>query len=291
MSREAALARALSAALGVPLAALALRPAAGGCINAAATCVAGGRAWFVKWNERDLPGQFAVEAAGLRALAESACGLIVPRPLAWDDGGPGRGFLVLEELQSAPAAPESDEVLGRGLAALHAASDARGFGFDLPGYCGATPQPNPWTSCWSEFFREQRLGHQLRLAAGRGLSADALSLGERVCARLDELLGDPEPSALLHGDLWSGNLFHSARGPALIDPAAYYGHREAELGMMVLFGGFSARVFAAYREAAPLAPGWEERVELYSAYHLLNHFNLFGGAYGAQAARVLRRFA
>ena len=291
MSRAGAIAAALAEAWGELQPALELRPTSGGCINSTARFVASGRRWFVKWNERELPGQFAAEAAGLRALAAVECGLRVPSPLVWDDGGPGRSFLILEELGSAPPGPRDDERLGQGLAALHAASDARGFGFQGDGYCGATPQPNRWTPTWVEFFREQRLEHQLGLAAARGLPAETLGWGRRVSARLDELLGPREPSALIHGDLWAGNLHHAPEGPALVDPAAYYGHREAELGMMGLFGGFSPRVFASYREAAPLAPGWEERVELYSVYHLLNHFNLFGGSYAAQAARVLRRFA
>ena len=295
--RARALAAALEPVLGVPLSPKLLArtlaaPGAGGCINQTALLPAasGREALFLKWNERPLPGQFAAEAAGLQALAEGEGGLVIPRPLAWSDR-PGEQFLALEYLP--PGSPQADfeEALGRGLAELHLTSQARGFGFPCEGYCGATPQPNGWLPTWVEFYRERRLRHQLRLAAAKGLGSDTVRRGERLLGRLEGLLGDPEPPALIHGDLWSGNLHVSPTGsPALIDPAAYWGHREAELGMMVLFGGFSERVFAAYEARRPLQPGWRERLELYTLYHVLNHFNLFGGGYGAQAARLIARW-
>ncbi len=292
MSRAALVAQALREALGEPVEGLSLDPAGGGCINSAATTEVGGRRLFVKWNDRPLPDQFAAEAAGLQALKDSGTSLVIPRPIAWSDAGPGRSFLVIDYLPQGKRQRGFDEALGRGLAELHRASDARGFGFEVDGYCGATPQPNGWLPSWVDFYRERRLAHQLELARENGLDAEALADGERVSARLDQLLGEPEPSALIHGDLWSGNLHVAPDGrPALIDPAVYYGHREAELGMMLLFGGFGERVLAAYDEAFPLQGGWRERVDLYSLYHVLNHFNLFGGGYGTQAARLLRRYA
>jgi protein-ribulosamine 3-kinase len=266
--------------------------AGGGCINSAALWTRGDERVFVKWNERPLPGQFAAEAAGLEALRASGSGLVVPAPLAFCDEGPGRSFLALEYVPEGRRQPDFDEALGRGLAALHSRSDPRGFGFELEGYCGATPQPNAWRTTWLEFYAEQRLEHQLRLACERGLDSEVLADGSRVVSRLEALLGPSEPSALIHGDLWSGNLHTSPEGaPGLIDPAAYYGHREAELGMMVLFGGFSERVFQAYDEAFPLSAGWRERLDLYTLYHVLNHYVLFGGSYGGQAARILARYA
>ncbi|MGE0712689.1 MAG: fructosamine kinase family protein [Planctomycetota bacterium] len=292
MSREEEVARGLAEALGVPVPVLSFEGAGGGgSINQTATVEVAGARWFVKWNDRPLPAQFAAEAAGLAALRAAESGLVVPAPIAWSDAGPGRSFLALEHLPPGRRQAGFDEALGRGLAALHRVSDARGFGFEGDGYCGATPQPNAWLGDWVEFYRERRLGHQLRLAAQRGAGAALLRAGERLCARLGELLGEPEPSALIHGDLWSGNLHTAPDGrPGLIDPAAYFGHREAELGMMVLFGGLSERVFRAYDEASPLQPGWRERLDLYTLYHVLNHYNLFGGGYAAQAEQLMRPY-
>lgn len=282
---------ALAEALGIPAERLRFEPLGGGCINQAARVRGAGEPLFVKWNQHSLPGQFEAEARGLKAMADSGTSLTIPRPRAWSDA-PGSSFLALEFLSSGRRGPDFDEALGRGLAELHRATSPRGFGFEVDGACGATPQPNGWLDDWARFYGERRLGHQLRLAARRGFSREGLALGERVLCRLPELLGDPEPPALIHGDLWSGNLHVTGAGaPALVDPAAYYGHREAELGMMVLFGGFGPRVFAAYDEAFPLQPGWRDRLDLYSLYHVLNHYNLFGGGYEAQAVRLLRRYA
>ena len=162
----------------------------------------------------------------------------------------------------------------------------------MDGYCGATPQPNPLSPTWSDFYAEHRLHHQLRLARARGLAKRDGEVIERAIERARTLLDDDEPPALIHGDLWSGNLHVTPDGtPALIDPAAYYAHREAELGMMTLFGGFSARVYDAYDEARPLRAGWRERLDLYALYHVLNHFHLFGGGYGAQAVALARSYA
>ena len=167
------------------------------------------------------------------------------------------------------------------------------FGFEEDNYIGATPQPNAWTDDWVTFFAEQRLGFQLRLAADNGFGGELARLGERLLSRLGELIDEPaEPACLLHGDLWGGNYLCDAEGqPVLIDPAAYYGRREAELAMTTLFGGFDSAFYGAYEEAWPLAPGSAERLEIYKLYHLLNHLNLFGGGYLGGCLGVLRRFA
>lgn len=282
-----AIARALTEALGEPVEIQQLRRVGGGSINAAARVDTSAGAYFAKWNDRPIPDQFEREAEGLRAMAESGSALVVPRPLRATPS-----LLVMEWLEPGPRVADFDERLGRGLADLHRATSGRGFGFERDNYCGATPQPNGWMDDWVGFYRARRLGHQARLAEARGLGSRDLTDLDRLLERLDGWLGiEPEPPALVHGDLWSGNLHAEAGGrPALIDPAAYYGHREAELGMMVLFGGFSARVYAAYDEAWPLQAGWRERLPLYTLYHVLNHFHLFGGGYGRQAMGIVRRF-
>jgi fructosamine-3-kinase len=182
-------------------------------------------------------------------------------------------------------------ILGRGLAALHRQS-APEFGFPVTSYCGPTRQDNTWGADWASFYAERRLlslARELR-EAGRLGAADGRIL-EALAARLPSLLGDGAPPSLIHGDLWSGNVLVTDRGPALVDPACVYADRELEFGITTLFGGFSARFFAAYEEAWPHRPGFRERNPLYQLYHLLNHHLIFGGSYGAQAMAVARRFS
>jgi fructosamine-3-kinase len=251
-------------------------PLGGGCINHAAKIETDSGAYFAKWNDAAPDQMFAREAAGLEAMRGP---LAVPRVIACSER-----FLILELMEPGRRTTDFDERLGRGLAELHRKT-ADAFGFDTDTYCGTTLQPNPWTPSWIDFYREHRLGHQLRLLHHES------KLFDRLLDRLPSLIAEDRP-ALIHGDLWSGNLHVTSEGqPALIDPAAYYAHREAELGMMTLFGGFSPRVFSAYEEAFPLEPGWRERNPLYQLYHLLNHANLFGGGYLAQASSIAKRFA
>ena len=292
-SLPGAVAHAVGTALGPGLRVLAARPVGGGCINEAARLETDRGPLFCKWHDAPPPGMFAAEAEGLAAMRAAGADLHVPEPLAWRDGEEGGpGFLVTSWLERGRPGADFDTRLGEGLAALHTASAPR-FGFSRDGYCGTTPQPNSWLPRWVDFYRTRRLGHQTRLARDGGrLDGAQAALLERLLGRLDELLADDgEPPALIHGDLWSGNLYAGEDGlPALVDPAAHYAHREAELGMMTLFGGFSDRVYAAYHAARPLAPGWRERNGLYQLYHVLNHLNLFGGGYGAQALALARRY-
>ncbi|HEX2162522.1 MAG TPA: fructosamine kinase family protein [Thermoanaerobaculia bacterium] len=294
---EPALRRALEEALaardGRPAEVVAARPVAGGCIHDARRVeFADGRRLFVKSGSGLPDDLFAREAEGLAALAAPGV-LRVPR-----DPLPGRAgdtlFLVMEAIPAGRPGPGFFADFGRRLAALHRATAGRRFGFDHDNYLGGTPQPNPWSDDGAAFFRDQRLGHQLRLARRRGRSDPELDrLGDRLLDRLDRWLDLPgEPACLLHGDLWSGNfLADDAGAPALVDPAAHYGHREADLAMTRLFGGFSPAFHAAYEEAWPLAAGHPERLPLYQLYHLLNHLNLFGAGYRAQCLAILRRYA
>ncbi len=243
-----------------------------------------------KSQHRAPPGFFRAEADGLRALAASGTPLVVPAVIECHEKGDA--FLVIEDLGDGRRAGDFDARLGVGLAALHRASAPR-FGFDHDNFCGLTPQRNPWTDRWVDFYRDQRLGYQQSLALERGLlsSTDAARL-DRLRARLGDWIDEPANGpALIHGDLWSGNVHTTRDGaPALIDPAVSYSHREAELGMMTLFGGFSGRVFDAYEDAWPLEPGWRERLPIYELYHLLNHLNLFGGGYHGQVMAIVGRF-
>jgi fructosamine-3-kinase len=204
---------------------------------------------------------------------------------------PGARFLALEWIASGPAPAAAVERFGRGLARLHRAG-ADAFGWHADNVIGPLPQANAPCATWPEFLGERRLLPMARLAHARGgLGAAGVAAAEALSARLPDLCGPPEPPARLHGDLWGGNaILGAVGGPAVIDPAVYGGHREMDLAMMRLFGGFPLAAHAAYAEAAPLAPGHEERVGLWQLYPVLVHVCLFGGGYAAQARELAGRY-
>ncbi|NNC90094.1 MAG: fructosamine kinase family protein [Akkermansiaceae bacterium] len=254
-------------------------PVAGGCINDAFRL----GDTFVKTNHPAKHAMFAAEELGLRAIEESGT-VRVPAVLASGTTA-DCAFLVLEFLPLAGSTRASQEDLGRRLAAMHRVTSGA-FGWSDPNFIGATPQPNPRTASWVEFYRDHRLRHMLELATARGFAftgtADLLdAVGGFFPA------GEPVPS-LLHGDLWGGNASALADGtPVVFDPAAYFGDREADLAMTALFGGFGPEFYAAYDEAWPRDDGHHQRQMLYNLYHILNHAVLFGGGYAAQAQRMI----
>ena len=270
------------------------RALAGGDIHQAFELqLADGRCVFAKTNAAAPPAFFEAEASGLRWLVEAQA-LRVPEVLAVGAGQSGTEgerelpFLALELLESSAPEPGFDERLGQGLARLHGFG-AASFGLDRDNFVGSLPQANQNRQSWAEFYRECRLLPLLERARRRGLlDAEFERAAERVLSRLEQLVGPSEPPARLHGDLWAGNLYVARGGePALIDPAVYGGHREIDLAMMRLFGGFGPRVFAAYAESAPLAPGHAGRVALYQLYPLLVHVVLFGAGYVSRARSCL----
>lgn len=265
--------RALGAKLG-----RARRLAGGDISEAFLVELADGQRVFVKSLRGAAPSMFLAEARGLAWLAE-AHALRVPEVLAAGSEVP---FLALEYLEPGAPCADFDEALGRGLAALHRAGAPR-FGLEQPNFIGRLAQDNTPEPDWATFYRARRLGPLVR-----GLDLARRDRFERLFARLPALVGPAELPARLHGDLWSGNLHRSPEGePCLIDPAVYGGHREVDLAMMRLFGGFSERVFDAYAEAYPLAEGHAERVPLYQLYPLLVHVGLFGAGYLASVDRAL----
>ncbi len=258
---------------------------AGGCIHRSFILEGGGRKYFAKINDRSQLDSFAAEADGLAALASA--GARVPVPLCRGQAG-GEAFLVLEHLELRGRGDYA--ALGRSLAKLHSIR-GESFGWRRDNYIGRTPQLNRRSPSWSDFWREARLGPQLELARKNGLGKSLLRKGERLAEALPGLLSDHTADAsLLHGDLWSGNAGFLADGaPVFFDPAVYWGDREADLAMTELFGGFPQDFYSAYAEAAPLARGYAVRKTLYNLYHVLNHANLFGGGYAAQAERMIER--
>lgn len=284
-----ALAPAIAEVLGCRPSQLVMLPVSGGCCNETAVVEYPDGRVLAKWSQAAMLRQFEAESAGLKALREARTGLGVPNVIAASDDERA-AFLLLEYLPTVPRRTDFDARLGRGLAALHRCTDHRGYGFDIDTYCGTTVQTNTWRLDWAAFYAEQRLSPLLHRCAQRGMDTEILRMGDALIRGLPGRLGEPEPSALIHGDLWSGNLHTTADGgPALIDPAAAFAHREAELGMMMLFGGFTDTVFRAYEEVYPLQDGWRERIPIYMLYHVLNHYVLFGGAYARQANALLKR--
>ncbi|HUF37916.1 MAG TPA: fructosamine kinase family protein [Anaerolineales bacterium] len=262
-----------------------VRPVGGGCIhNGRLVETAAGYRFFIK-SSPDVPADlFETEASGLDLLRKTGC-IRVPSVLAV-----GEDFLLQEYLPQGKPRRDYWPALGRRLACLHSCTADR-FGLDHDNYLGSTPQPNTTAADGYAFFAENRLGYQAELAGRRGLiSSREVRRVEAVANRLREWVPE-QPASLLHGDLWTGNLLQDERGdPALIDPAAHYGWREADLAMLSLFGSPPEDFYAAYREIIPLPPALRDRFPLYNLYHLLNHLNIFGPSYYGQVVWVLDRF-
>jgi protein-ribulosamine 3-kinase len=287
MESFAAVARAIASTAGMPCRESPESRVAGGSINVCYRWSSDAGPLFVKVATVEALPMLVAEAAGLAELA-AANAVRVPRVLAVGPAA-GSAFLALEWLAAGRADAKCERLLGEQLAALHRVTAER-FGWSRDNTIGSTPQANGWCGDWGEFFRERRLKPQLALAVSRG-NAELEPWGERLLESLPQLLAGHRPQpALLHGDLWGGNWLALATGePAIFDPAVYYGDREADLAMTRLFGGFGAAFYRAYEAAAPLPEGAPLRCELYNLYHVLNHANLFGGAYAGQARTMMQR--
>jgi fructosamine-3-kinase len=283
MTFAAAIAEAIGAATGAPFAATALQPIGGGDINQAFIIGSGTCRYFVKANRAGRLPMLEAEADALHALAATHS-VRVPQPLCTGTAD-GQAFLVLEHLDLRGSGDAA--LLGTQLAALHCAPQDR-FGWAHDNWIGSTPQPNGWLHDWIAFWRDQRIGFQLKLAAQNGYGGALQRDGGLLLACLGGFFDGYTPApSLLHGDLWGGNHGYLADGsPAIFDPAVYVGDRECDLAMSELFGGFVPDFYAAYREAWPLDAGYAVRKTLYNLYHILNHANLFGGGYAAQAQRM-----
>ena len=236
---------------------------------------------FMKANAKSNAAFFTAEAAGLTAIASTKA-ISTPKIICTgtDDGEDvGYSFLLLEFIKSSGKISTYWETFAQELAAMHKADVGKEFGFSQDNFIGARPQQNIPASSWVSFFREQRLVPQFKAADSYFTPADREKI-TKLLDNLDRFLIEPEQPSLLHGDLWSGNVMCGSNGKAmLIDPACYVGHREADLAMTELFGGFPQSFYDVYKEAFPLQPGYEERRDLYNLYQLLNHLNLFGPTY------------
>jgi fructosamine-3-kinase len=280
---QQSIAEAIAEATGAAFTPSECQPQGGGCINEAWLVRDGEDRYFVKLNAADGLAMFETEAAALKELAATET-LQVPRPITYGSAS-DRSYLALEALAFGSPKAGSWEAMGRQLARLHR-STARSFGWHRDNVIGSTPQHNDWFDDWAAFFRERRLRPQFELAQKKGFR---FAESDALLGQVEALLADhtPEPS-LLHGDLWSGNASFLDDGtPVIYDPASYYGDRETDLAFSEFFGGFPASFYSAYEEEWPLPPGYEQRKVLYNLYHVLNHANLFGGAYAGQAERMI----
>lgn len=260
----------------------------GGCIaNAQKVETVSGKEYFLKSYSGTGSDILRNEANGLKELA-AAKAIRIPEVVYHDDE-----ILLIEFIPTGSRRSDLSEVFGRQFADMHRFNSDK-FGFFENNYIGATPQINtPQIDNWTEFYWEYRLLYQFKLAERNGYVNENFrqaftDLEKRVPQILE---GTEEKPSVLHGDLWGGNYMVDDSGnPVLIDPAVYYGHREADLGMTKLFGGFDNRFYKAYNEAFPLPDNWEYRVDLYKLYHVLNHLNLFGSGYYSQAYSIVKSY-
>lgn len=271
---------AISHATGVLFKSKSSSSIAGGCINQASKIQSmDGRTFFLKINQASFLPFFEAEAEALREIRAAQTIMapdVITHGLAKD-----QAFLVLEFIKEGRSSSGSQKNLGTLLAKMHRIEQPY-FGWGCDNCIGATPQPNPKTNSWSEFYRDHRLAFQFKLAQSKGRTFDG---AHKLLDSIESFFSDytPHPS-LLHGDLWGGNASCDSSGvPFIYDPASYYGDREADLAFTYMFGGFSSSFYDAYNQEYPLNSGFPQRKTLYNLYHELNHFNLFGGGYASSA--------
>jgi fructosamine-3-kinase len=261
----------------------------GGDISDAWCFASGDQRYFLKVNDATrFPGMFAKEARGLQAL-RMASAISIPEAIACQTVD-NRQYLLLQWIERGQPQPDFWESFGSALALQHLQEQAF-FGWHEDNYIGSLHQPNTRHASWQAFFTECRVMPLVTRLFERGLMGlKDVAAAERMCHRIDEIFPH-EPPALLHGDLWSGNYLIGHDGYAWIfDPSLYCGHRELEIGMTRLFGGFDGRFYKAYHLSYPLAPGWEDRLPIAQLYPLLVHAMLFGGHYISSALAVFKQF-
>lgn len=265
---------------------LSLEPLGGGDINEVYEVKTGSEKFVLKINNsQKFPGMFTAEKEGLEDLASTGV-IRIPKVL-----GTGKiednSYILMEFIESAPPQKDFSQKFGQQLAALHKTT-AKDFGYKIDNYIGSLPQNNTSRPTAAEFYINQRLEPQFKMAADRGFELGKTESLYKRC----EMLFPKEPPALVHGDLWGGNYLIDDRGnPCLIDPAVAFAPREMDLGMMKLFGGFDEEIFNYYHKNFPLENGFEERVPLWQLYYLLVHLNIFGASYKSQVTTILKRYS
>lgn len=278
---------------------MACSPMSGGCIHNACRLETEKSFYMVKWSLHPLPGIFLVERQGLDLIRSTVTVRVPEVYAASESSGEKPAYLLMEWIDSPPGGQQDFDhgLLGRQFAALHQSAarsnPANRYGLDHDNYIGRIKQVNDWDESWIDFFCNNRLLPQIRLAAdSHFLSKERLKRLDYLVDHLDQWLeGVTRQPSLLHGDLWQGNVIAARQAqPVLLDPAVYYGDREIDLAFTELFGGFQPIFYQAYQEAYPLADGYENRKAIYNLYHLINHLNHFGEAYGPPIDKALDRY-
>jgi protein-ribulosamine 3-kinase len=279
---------AISARLGAGMP-MKISPVSGGSINDAYKLQFKNSSCFVKTNETlPYPGMFQQEEKGLQLLKQAG-EIQVPEVFAAGETGK-ESFILMEWIEGGKRQKKFFHDFGTRLAKLHKHAEDY-FGLDHSNYMGSLQQHNNKHGDWSSFFIEERILPQLKIALDKSLlPANAAKIFETLFKRMPDIFPAENPS-LLHGDLWSGNYITGPDGFAvIIDPAVYYGHREMDIAMTKLFGGFDNEFYTGYNETFPLEKGWESRMDICNLYPLLVHVNLFGAGYAGQVMEILRNF-
>lgn len=266
-----------------------MTPVAGGSINSACRIDSNAGSFFLKVNDASrFPLMFEKEKAGLQTIASTKT-ISVPEVLMTGEYN-GQSFLLMRFISSGGMKKDFWELFARQLAAMHKTS-ANSFGHDEDNYIGSMPQSNRRHKGWADFFTTERIMLMAKMAMDAGkLSSNDVKYITILCDQVGEWM-PKEPPSLLHGDLWNGNFLIDEKGdPLLIDPAVYFGHREMDLAMTKLFGGFDDAFYAEYNNEFGIEPGFEKRYDLCNLYPLLVHVNLFGGEYAAQVRSIVKSY-
>ena len=266
-----------------------INPVSGGSINNAYCLTTNQGKFFIKTNQAELyPSMFEKEVQGLELLRQTKT---IPVPKFHCSGvHNSTSYLLFEYIDGSTPIRDFWNEFGKQLAALHKNTNSR-FGLNHDNYIGSLVQQNNEHDSWVDFFCNERLQAQIKLASDTNkIDSTIISRFENLYKRLDEIFPQEQP-ALLHGDLWSGNFMAGNFGePLIMDPAVYYGHREMDIAMTKLFGGFDEQLYHSYKEHYPLEIGWEQRIDVCNLYPLMVHVNLFGGGYLRQVNSILSQF-
>jgi fructosamine-3-kinase len=275
----------ISEVTGIPFQPKQVRSVGGGCINQGYYLSDDRSAYFVKTNRASELDMFESEALGLKDMWDTHS-IRVPYPVCTGTTDK-TSYIVMEWVELGGKSDKNSwEQMGYQLAQMHRCPGPGEFGWRRNNTIGSTLQINTWTQEWANFWQEHRMAYQFQLASRRG---GDFPRQQEFLETIPQLLAGhyPQPS-LVHGDLWGGNATVTADGqPIIFDPAAYYGDREVDIAMTELFGGFSPDFYRGYNQAWPLSNGYERRKKLYNLYHIINHFNIFGGGYEYQANRII----